>query len=309
MARRPSRAAEPLIAVYGRTYWDAEVRVDLASLAAGKGKIDARVDLGHGGFALNAARGLGRRFPAGALRVVTLTSWHEWPRLAAALPAGAVLDAILSDDTAPPPVSIIVNPARECRILRDRQEHDSERWRVDRVPVGALSARLHIVGRLPAPFVAGVLAQAHARGARLAWVGGDALGEPLERELDLMCVNSREAERLLGRTGTPREMAEALARRARGKDAVRVVTGAGRAATAAVFRVGRSFECVESRPAAIAPDRIATLKGVGDAFAAHFLAAACFDARGVPRRRLDVAGALAAAQRVATRFIAAKVAS
>jgi len=300
---------EPLVAVYGRTYWDAEVAVDLASLASGKGKVDARVAVVQGGFALNAARALAPLLPAGALRVVTLTSWHDWPRLAAALPEGALLDAILSADSAPPPVSIIVNPARECRILRDRHEHDHDGWRVDRVAQGALSARLHIVGRLPVAFVSGVLARARAEGARLAWVGGEALPATLERECDIVCVNSREAERLLGAAGTPRELAEALLRRARVKDALRVVTGAGRAATAAAFRVGRRVKCVEARPAAIAAERITTLKGVGDAFAAHFLAAACFDGRHAPRRRLEVAGALVAAQRAAARFISARVAS
>ncbi len=49
------------IAIYGRTYLDAEVAVALAVLAEGKGKVDVEVTPVLGGFACNAARALARR--------------------------------------------------------------------------------------------------------------------------------------------------------------------------------------------------------------------------------------------------------
>ena len=297
---------EPRVAVYGRTYWDAEVEVEIASITSGKGKVDASVELVQGGFAVNAGRALAGLYRAGAVRVVTLTSWHDWPRLRAALPGGVVLDALLTDDAAPPPISVILNPRRECRILRPRRDEDAADWRVDRVPSGALAARLHILGRLPADFVAGVLRRAHEGGARVAWVGGDGLADDLLRECDVVCVNAREAEALVGHAGTPRQLAEALLGRARPRDALRVVTGAGRAATAVAFREGRARRCLEAAPPPVALARIATLKGVGDAFAAHFLAAACFERSGAPRRRLEARRALAAGQRAASRFLTSR---
>ena len=295
---------DALVALYGWTYWDAEVEVDLASLATGKGKVDARVNVVQAGFALNAARALGPSFPAGTVRVVTVTSWDEGRRLERALPPSAVLDAIVTDDLAPPAVSVIINPRRECRILRDRREDDAGRWRLDRVPEGALSAHLHVLGRLPGPFVAGLVARVRGQGSRSAWVGGHGLTEELERDLDLMVVNTREAERLLGRSGAPRDLAEALVARASATQAVRVVTGAGRAPMAAVSREAGTVRYEESAPPAIDPEAIVTLKGVGDAFAAHFLAAACFDEARRPRLRLEVGQALAAGHAAAARFLA-----
>lgn len=305
--REPARARGPRIALYGRTYLDVEVQVPLASLAAAKSKVDAQVIAIHGGFACNAARALGGRFARGDLRVVTVTSWLDWPRLRESLPDAVELDAILTDAAEPlPPISVIIDPARACRIFRDRSERDAPCWRVDRVPSGALGARLHVAGRLPPEFVAELLASSRARQARFAWCGGDSLPLELERECDLMCVNTAEANRLLGTAGrTPRELAEALVGRARVRDAVRVVTGGGQAPTVAAFRQGGAVRCHQARPAPVPPERITRLLGVGDAFAARFLAEACFDARGAPRRRLEVAGALAAAQRVAARFITA----
>src|SRR5438045_1630776 len=109
--------SEPLVAVYGRTYWDAEVELELSSLASGKGKVDAHVTGRCGGFAGNAARSLGPMFPSNAVRVVTVVSAHEEPRVRAALPEGVALDAVVTEGLGPLPINVILNPARECRIL------------------------------------------------------------------------------------------------------------------------------------------------------------------------------------------------
>ncbi|MHB8875999.1 MAG: PfkB family carbohydrate kinase [Myxococcaceae bacterium] len=299
------KTRSPRISFYGRTYLDVEVQVPLASLSAGKSKVDARVTPVHGGFACNAARALGGRFAPDEVRVVTVTSWLDWPLLRASLPGRIALDAIVRSAGSPlPPISVIIDPAKACRILRDRSEHDAAEWQIERIPAGALSARLHVFGRLPSELAGAVLERGRSSKARFAWCGGDSLPRELERECDVLCVNSAEAGRLVGATdATPRQLALALAARARVRDAVRVVTGGGKAATAAAFRDGRSVAVREARPAPVAPARIKRLLGVGDAFAAHFLAGACFDARGAPRERLEVARALAAAQKAAGQFI------
>lgn len=310
MAR--SRRDGPRLAIYGRTYLDAEVEVPIDSLATGKGKQDVRVAAGAGGFALNAARAIADRFSAGAVSVVTVSAWLDWPRLRQSLPDGVTLDAILAGpiDAPWPPVSVIVNPSAACRLLRDRVDDDAALWRADRVASGALAARLHVLGRLPAEFALDVLRRCRAADARFAWCGGYSLPLELERECDFLLVNSAEARRLLGvaeGSGTPRELAIVLAGRATREGAVRIVTGGGGAATTAAIRAGKTIRGHEARPAAVAPEKITTLKGVGDAFAATFLAAACFDDRGAPRRRPDVEGGLAAAQRAAGRFITRKL--
>ena len=111
-----------------------------------------------------------------------------------------------------------------------------------------------------------------------------------------MCVNAREAAKLVGEAGTPRALATALAARAKARDAVRVVTGAGAAPTSVAFREGRSVRVVEAAPPPAR--RIVTLLGVGDAFAAHFVTEACF-AGSRPRARPDVRAGLKAGQRAA----------
>lgn len=296
------------ISFYGRTYLDIEVQVPLASLSAGKSKVDAKVATVHGGFACNAARALARRFAPDQVRVVTLTSWLDWPLLRESLPKQVALDAIVRGGGSPlPPVSVIIDPARACRILRDPCDGDAAEWKVEQIPAGALAARLHVLGRLPPAFALAVLERSRSAKARFAWCGGDSLPRELEEECDVLCVNSAEAKRLLGETeATPRQLAEALAARARVRDAVRVVTGGGKAATAAAFRDGRAVRCREASPAPVRPERITRLLGVGDAFAAHFLAEACFDARQAARPRLEVARALAAAQEAAGKFITRK---
>lgn len=284
------------VSVYGRTYWDAEVEVPIAALSAGKGKVDAQVVTRLGGFAFNAARALAGRLAS--VRVVTVCPPLDRPRLVAALPRGVALDALTGAGTLP--VSVILNPARECRILRDVAEPDARAWRLAAVSARSLGARLHVVGRIPQPFVAALLRRAHAAGARVAWVGGQSIGRDLERAVDLMCVNAREAARLVGGEGTPRTLAVALAERASAKDAVRVVTGAGGAATAVAFHDGSGLAVVESAPPPV--KKIVTLLGVGDAFASNFLAAACFDGNRA-RARPDVKAGLKAGQQAAGRFL------
>jgi hypothetical protein len=299
-------SAAPRIALYARTYLDAEVEVPLPVLAEGKGKLDVAVRTVLGGFASNAARALARRFPKETIRVVTVTSWLDWPRLRAGLPGDVVLDAIVTDtaDAAWPPVSVILNPASTCRLLRSPRARDDARWSIERVPAGALAAPLQALGRLPADFVAGVFDRAHAAGARVAWCGGDALPRDLEVACDLVCLNVAEAARLLGSSSTsPRELALALAARAR-SGAVRLVTGRGASPAVAALKAGRRVRGFEGAPPApIEPSRVGRFKGAGDVFAAHFLASACFDGRGTPRARLDLDAALSAARSATAKFI------
>ncbi len=293
------------VAVYGRTYLDAEVTVPLASLTDGKGKADVDVTAILGGFAANAARALSGRLPRQSLRVVTVTSWLDWPRLRRGLPEDVELEAIVAGDPDSPwpPISVIVNPGSTCRLLRGRAESDATEWRIDRVASGALAARLHVVGRLPAPFVAELAERARATGGRIAWVGGDALPRELESRCDLMCVNTAEAKRLLGSASdSPQELATALASRAPA-GAVRLVTGRGDAPAVAAVREQGGIACHARAPSAIPKAKVRRLKGAGDVFAAHFLVEACFDRRGGLRSRLDVPGALATAQKIAGAYI------
>jgi len=291
-----------MITLYGRTYWDAELHVPLATLGEGKGKVDTKIAMAMGGFACNAARTLCARFPSGSVRVVTLTSPGDVARLRSRLPTDVVLDAMTSDDDrlAWPAVTVVINPSAECRILRDPMQHTDDLWQVERVPEAALASSLHVLGRLPEPFVGGVLERAHARGAKVAWCGGDALPQDLEVQFDYLCVNAAEAARLLGGDSeSPTASARALARRASAANAVRLVTGRGTAPTAAALRDGGEVRCHEAAPEPVARNDIKTLFRVGDVFAAHFLASACFDEG-------DIAGALDMAHRSATRFIQGK---
>jgi hypothetical protein len=300
----------PSVTLYGRTYLDAEVEIALATLAEGKGKVDVEVAAVLGGFASNAARALDGRLPAGSVRLVTVTSWLDWPRLRGALPASVMLDAILDgtgSSSSWPSISVIVNPAAACRLLRGRGDADAAQWTLDRVTAGALAARLHILGRVPSTFLAELLAR-RTEGMRIAWCGGDALSLEHETELDLLCVNAAEAGRLLGTTvRSPGELARGLAARATAIGAVRLVTGRGESPAVAAVREAQAVRCHEgAAPAKIASSRVQRLKGVGDVFAASFLVEACFDARGVARRRVDVTGALASARKAAARFITSK---
>lgn len=307
---RPRATTETSVAVYGRTYLDAEVTVPESTLAEGKGKVDVAVDALFGGFACNAARALVGRLPSGAIRVVTLSAWLDWPRLRAALPPEVELDALLGDDGRGnewPPVSVIINPGGACKLLRAPGDDDAAQWRIDRVAAGALAAPLQIVGRVPERFVGDLLERVRSTEARVAWVGGHALSRAHEAELDLVCVNTAEAQALTRSTSdSPRELATVLAERAmrRERALVRVVTGRGAAPTAAAVRDTRGRIVVhEHAPPKLARGQLRRLKGAGDVFAATFLVDAVIDSRGAPRPQLDVEGALATAQRVVGHYI------
>ena len=292
------------VSLYSRTYWDALMEVPMETFSEGKGKVDAAVSMVMGGFACNAARTIAGRLGSESVRVVTVASTLDVARIRAHLPADVVLDAIDPGDEGPgwPAITVIINPARECRILRDPVAHGDALWRADDVSSAALEAHLHVFGRLPADFVSDVLKRA-PKGSRGAWVGGDDLPRDLEARLDLMCVNSKEAALLLGGKRSPKDAAQALVERATVPGAVRVVTGGGKAATAAAFDDGGQIRCYDASPGAVPREEIKRLLGVGDAFAAMFLTSACFDAEGNPRAQLDAASALDAAQATAARFI------
>lgn len=299
-------SSAPALVLYGRTYWDAEVEVDLDSLAAGKGKQDVPVRVMLGGWGCNAARTLAPRFGEGAVRVVTVSSSLDLARLRAQLPDGVHVTAIDSGETARdmPPVSVIVNPSSACRLLRDPLGENDARWSWEAVPAEAHAARLHLIGRVPASFARDVVVAAAEHGGRTGWVGGDALPIELERELDVVCVNSAEAGRLLATDGAaPRDNALLLMERTDRPAAVRVVTGGSKSPTVAAVREPDGVRCYEASAALIPRERITRLKGAGDCFAATFLAATWFDAAGELLPAPRVAAALAEAQRATEDFI------
>jgi hypothetical protein len=271
------------VALYGRTYLDAEVTIPLESLAAGKGKVDVEVTTVLGGFPCNAARALFGRVPN--IAVVTRISPLDLPRLRASLPQGTTLYTVATESMDWPPVTVIVNPAQECRLLRTGRVGDLAAADFDQLP----GASLHIFGRVDTSLITRV------RGLT-AWCAG---GDGALDMCDLACVNTAEARAILGRSdGTPRDLAIALLARAKRDGAVRVVTGRGDAPTAAATRDA----VFESTPAPIPRDQIRTFKGVGDVFAAHFFVEATLDQRGEPRE-LDIERALAMAQAAAGRFM------
>lgn len=283
------------LAIYGRTYLDAEVTVDLASLATGKGKVDTEVVVRLGGFACNATRAVVGRLPAHEVRVVTAIAQLDLPRLRAELPAEIVLDPIVTGSLAWPPVSVIVNPAAECRLLRVGDDRDAEVWKPR---PASLAAEVQLVGRLPRAFYEPLL------GAGIfAWCGGDADAAVFAPGTRIACLNTAEARRVLGRDdGGPRELATAIARRC-GVGAVRVVTGRGQAPSVAAVNTGEEIACYEATPSQLAPDQVRRLKGVGDVFAARFVVEACFDEHGALRPELAIEHALGIAQAAAGAFI------
>lgn len=273
------------VALYGRTYLDAEVTIPLDQVATGKGKVDVEVTAVLGGFPCNAARALASRVTN--IAVVTRISSLDLPRLRASLPPGTAIHAASTDSEDWPPVTVIINPAQECRLLRTGRAGDLAAADVDKVP----DAALHIFGRVDDSLID------HVQRGLTAWCAGS--GAKLD-DCDLACVNTAEARAILGRTdGTPRELAMSLVERAKRDGAVRVVTGRGDAPTAAATR-GAIFE---SAPAPIPRDQIRTFKGVGDVFAAHFFVEAVLDERGDLRAKPALERALAAAQEAAGKFM------
>lgn len=300
-----SETTHPAITLYGRTYWDVEISgLDLASLSTGKGKVDASIHTTIGGFACNAARSLSARFPGSALHVVTASTDVDQGRLQASLPDGIGIDVLkYGPGTEFPPISVILNPASSCRILRDPMEDTDDIWRIEKVSDIAIGGRLHVLGRLPVEFATYVLQRVHAEGGRFAWCGGHHLPRSLEEQCDIMCVNSAEAVEILGASLSPEDSAKALASRATVDNAVRLVTGGGASATVAALRQGEDVRCYRASPKDVDRETITRLLGVGDAFAAVFLASACFDSSGAPRAELEVETALTAAQTMASEFI------
>jgi sugar/nucleoside kinase (ribokinase family) len=272
------------VALYGRTYLDAEVTIPLDQLATGKGKVDVEVKAVLGGFPCNAARALASRLTD--ITVVTRISALDLPRLRASLPAGTAILTVATDSEDWPPVTVIINPAQECRLLRTGRAGDLSAADFDELP----GASLHVFGRVDPSLIARV------RGLT-AWCAG---GDSALDTCDLACVNTAEARAVLGRTdGTPRDLAVALLARAKRDGAVRVVTGRGDAPTAAAT----NDAVYESAPAPIPREQIRTFKGVGDVFAAHFFVEAVLDERGERRQKLEVERALAMAQAAAGRFM------
>jgi hypothetical protein len=274
----------PLVSIYGRTYWDAEVEVELASLGAGKGKQDVPVRVMLGGWGSNAAANLAARFAGEQLCVVTVASPLDRARLEAQLPPGVRVELLDSGEGAEgmPPIAVIVNPAGGS---------------------AAAGARLHLLGRVPVAFAQSAVAAAASGGGRTGWVGGDALPPELERELDVMCVNSAEAGRLLGtEQAAPEANARALLARTDRPGAIRVVTGRAEAPAVAAVREPEGVACYPAPATRIPGERITRLKGAGDCFASVFCAAAWFDGAtllAAPR----VEAALAEAQRATEAFI------
>lgn len=285
------------VALYGRTYLDAEVDIPLDMLATGKGKVDVEVQTILGGFPCNAARALAGRLPAQWITVITRIPSIDLPRLHAALPAGAQVRAVTTDSLDWPPVTVIVNPARECRLLRSSRPGDLRAADLTQIP----QASLHVFGRVDRGLVEEV--RRSAGEALVAWCAGGSGDTPIVDSCDLACINTAEARALVGSAdAATRELAIALAERAKPRS-VRVVTGRGDAPTVAAVRTETGVRCFESAPASIPRERIRRLKGVGDVFAANFFVEAALDERGDRRSVLEVERALAVAQAAAARFM------
>lgn len=287
------------VALYGRTYLDAELEIPIADLAAGKGKVDVEVTAVLGGFPCNAARALVGRLRAEDIIVVTAIPALDVPRLRAALPPGTTVEVSADDSLDWPPITVIVNPAGECRLLRSGRAGDLRASALRALP----AASLHVFGRVEPALVDEV--RRAAPDAWLAWCAGATAAAEVVHRCDLACVNLAEARALLAsETGTTRELASALAEQAP-PGGVRVVTGRGDAPAVAAVRASRGVQCFESAPAPIPRYQIRRLKGVGDVFAAHFVVEAALDGAGKRRGELDVAHALAVAGARAAAFMTA----
>jgi hypothetical protein len=284
------------IAIYGRTYLDAEVDVAIDELATGKGKVDVEVRPMLGGFPCNAARALAGRLPADQVAIVTRIGAIDLPRLHHAVPPGTVVHAITDDTLDWPPITVIVNPARECRLLRTGRAGDLNEEDLGTLP----TASVHVFGRVDASLPIDV--RRSAPDAVLAWCAGASTPLDVIDVCDIACVNTAEARALLGSDAATRELAVALAERS-SKPAVRLVTGRGDAPTVAAVRTASGIQTFESAPAPIPRDTIRRLLRVGDVFAARFVVEAALDERGERREKLAVEHALRAAQAAAGEFM------
>ncbi|WP_143206526.1 hypothetical protein [Singulisphaera sp. GP187] len=300
----PLRSNNACLTLVGVTYRDLDASLD----AVEDGKRSGDVGIEFGGFAMNAARAAVQSLPDGSVRLVTLVPWAEYPAVSRAMPAGAVLDPILLDDAPSgrlPDSLVLSDPSRDLRaILKGRHDLHSL-LSLERITEGALGAAIIAVGRVPAAFARALLEQCQRRDSRFAWCGGAALPAELESECPILLVDRDEAIEMLEwdhpEAGT-RELAVALARRARVSGAIRVVTGGGTRPTAVVRDAGGSYECLEADPVTIADPRHP--KGAGDSFAARFLAVAFADRSGSSRRQPALGEALQHARFAAAEFVA-----
>jgi sugar/nucleoside kinase (ribokinase family) len=303
-AAAPPRSGEAILTLVGVTYRDLDASLD----AVEDGKRSGDVGVEFGGFAMNAARAAVRCLPAGAVHLVTLVPWAEYPAVSRSMPEGAIFDPILLDDAPSgrlPDSLVLSDPSRDLRaILKGRHDLHSL-LSLERITEGALGASIIAVGRVPAEFARKLLDQCQRRESLFAWCGGSALPVELEAECPILLVDRDEAVEMLewpdSGAGTG-ELALALARRARVSGAIRVVTGGGTRPTAAACDAGGSWECLEADPVTIADPKHP--KGAGDGFAARFLATAFADRTGVARRKPALPEALQHARFAAAEFVA-----
>ncbi|TMQ05568.1 MAG: hypothetical protein E6J90_48640 [Deltaproteobacteria bacterium] len=290
------------LALYGRTYLDAEVELPLELLATGKGKLDVEVRAVLGGFPCNAARALAGRLRPEDVTVVTRISHLDLPRLRAGLAPGTQIEAITTESIDWPPITVIINPARECRLLRSGRPGDLQASDLRAIP----QANLHAFGRVDRDLIDAV--RRAAPDALLAWCAGvpaEGADPAVVDRCDLVCVNTAEARALLDNaTGTTRDLAILLADRAKPRS-VRVVTGRGDAVTVAALHGDDGVRCFECAPPPISREQILRLKGVGDVFAATFVVEAALDNGGERRAELAIERALTAAQAAAATFMTA----
>jgi hypothetical protein len=284
------------IAIYGRTYLDAELEVPIDQLATGKGKVDVEVRPMLGGFPCNAARALVGRLPAAEVAIVTRIPAIDLPRLRAAVPAGTQIHAVAEDTLDWPAITVIVNPASDCRLLRTGRAGDLTAADLGELP----QATVHVFGRVD-PSLVGDVRRA-APDAVLAWCAGASASLSVLDECDIACVNTAEARTLLRSEGTTRELALAFAERSR-PGCIRVVTGRGDAPTVAAVRDDHGARSVEAAPAPIPRGLIRRLLRVGDVFAARFVVEVTLDAQARRRTMFDVEPALHAAQAAAGEFM------
>ena len=296
------------ITFYGKTYWDVEMQVDTATLSSGKGKVDTPVQLTVGGFACNAARAVHSHSAASDSMVVTVCAPADQERIVWSLPTSTTLQPLLTEDSPRcfPDISVILNPASDCRILRDPGPANDPLWSFDALAPKVLESDVHALGRVPVAFAAEVISHAEAKKTKVAWCGGDALPPDLEAMCHLICVNQAEAASMLGAVPgslSTAELATALAARAMVDGAMRMVTGRGAQPTIVAMQVASEIQLASSEPEAIERDKIQGFLGVGDAFAATYLVHVFFAADGSLRSVPAIPAALGAAQQAATHFL------
>jgi sugar/nucleoside kinase (ribokinase family) len=296
------------ISFYGKTYWDVEIQVDIATLSAGKGKVDVPVQLTVGGFACNAARAVHLHAAARDSMVVTVCAPADQERLTCSLPSNTSLQPLLTADSPArfPDISVILNPASDCRILRDPGPADDPLWSFDALAPKVLASNVHALGRVPVAFAAEVISHAAETNTKVAWCGGDALPRKLEAMCHLVCVNQAEAASMLEAAPnslSTSKLATALAARAKADGAMRMVTGRGSQPTIVAMRVGSEILLASSEPEAIDRADIQGFLGVGDAFAATYIVHVFFTEDGGLRSAPDVSTALRVAQSAATSFL------